>query len=71
MKQWIKRHEECIKRSVRTFLQAAVGVFVAALASGEYQLGQWKTWLVTLGSSAVAAGLSAAMNAKSDQTGGE
>lgn len=71
MKQWIKRHEKCIKRSIRTFLQAAVGVFVTALASGEYQLGQWKTWLVTLGSSAVAAGISAVMNVKSDQTGGE
>lgn len=62
MKQWVERHEECIKRSARTFLQAAVGVFTTAIASGEYQLVEWKTWGVTLGGSAIAAGIAAVMN---------
>lgn len=62
MKKWYQEHEECVKRSVRTFLQAAVGVFTTALASGEYQLTEWRTWGVTLGGSAIAAGIAAVMN---------
>ncbi len=62
MKQWIERHQECIKRSGRTFLQAAVGVFATAMTSGEYELTAWRTWLLTLAASAVAAGISAVMN---------
>lgn len=64
MKQWFEKHKECIKRSARTFMQAAVGVFLAAMASGEYNLSEWKTWLFTLGSSAVASGVAAVMNRK-------
>lgn len=64
MKQWIKKHEECIKRSARTFMQAAVGVFTAAMASGQYELSEWKTWILTLGASSVASGVAAAMNRK-------
>lgn len=62
MKQWIERHQECIKRSGRTFLQAAVGVFTTAMTSGEYDIATWRTWLLTLAASAIAAGISAAMN---------
>lgn len=62
MKTWVERHEECIKRSARTFLQAAVGVFTTTLASGEFQLVEWKTWFITLVGSAVAAGIAAVMN---------
>lgn len=64
MKQWFEKHKECIKRSARTFMQAAVGVFLAAMASGEYNLSEWKTWLFTLGSSAVSSGVAAVMNRK-------
>lgn len=62
MKQWLERNKECIKRSVRTFMQAAVGVFATAMTSGEYELVEWKTWILTLGTSTVAAGISAVMN---------
>ena len=64
MKQCFEKHKECIKRSARTFMQAAVGVFIAAMASGQYELAEWKTWLFTLGSSAVASGIAAVMNRK-------
>lgn len=67
MKQWIVRHEECIRRSAKTFLQAAVGVFTTAIASGEFLLAEWKTWVVTLGGSAVAAGIAAVMNVNKDK----
>lgn len=69
MKRWIERHKECIRRSVRTFGQAAVGFFVSAMASGEYEIIEWKTWLLTLSSSAVAAGVAAVMNLKKVKKG--
>lgn len=62
MKRWIERHEECIRRSARTFIQAAVGVFTTAMVSGGYEIAKWRTWILTLGTSAVAAGISAVMN---------
>lgn len=68
MKRWIKKNEACIRRSVRTFLQASFGVFFTGLASGEFELFEWKTWIVTLGGSAIASGIAAVMNRK--ETGG-
>lgn len=61
---WIKNHKECIYRATRTFLQTTVGVFATAIASGEYQFTEWRTWGVTLGGSAIAAGIAAVMNYK-------
>lgn len=66
MKQWIKSHEKCVKRSARTFLQAAIGVFVTAVGSGEFQIAEWKTWLITLTGSAISAGIAAVMNVNED-----
>lgn len=66
LKQWAERHEECMKRSVRTFLQAAGGVFITAIGSGEYQVTDWKTWIMTLIGSAISAGIAAVMNRKED-----
>lgn len=62
MKQWISNHEECIKRSARTFIQAAAGVFITAIGSGEFQITEWKTWIMTLLGSAISAGIAAVMN---------
>lgn len=62
MKKWVEKHKECIRRSVRTFVQAASGVFITGIASGEFDLAEWKTWIVTLGGSALAAGVAALMN---------
>lgn len=62
MKQWIEKHKECVRRSVRTFVQAAAGVFVAGLAGGEFVLTEWKTWIVTIGGPSLAAGMAAVMN---------
>ncbi len=67
MREWIKKHKECIKRTGRTFLQAAVGVFVTAIGSGEYQVAEWKTWIITLSGSAISAGIAAVMNRKADK----
>lgn len=64
MKQWIKKHEECIRRTGRTFVQAAVGTFVTAIAGGGYEIAEWRTWILTLGASAVASGIAAIMNRK-------
>lgn len=62
MKKWVEKHKECIRRSVRTFVQAASGVFITGIASGKFDLAEWKTWIVTLGGSALAAGVAALMN---------
>lgn len=64
MKKWFLRNRECVKRSVRTFGQAFIGVFFAGIASGELELLEWKTWILTLLSSSVAAGVAALMNQK-------
>lgn len=62
MKQWFEKHKECVRRSARTFVQAAVGVFVAGLTSGGFELTEWKTWIATLVGSSLAAGVAAVMN---------
>lgn len=62
MKKWITMHEGCVKKSARTFLQAAVGVFLTSVASGEFAINEWRTWIFTLCGSAVSAGVSAVMN---------
>lgn len=56
MKNWIKR-------ALRTFLQAAVGYAVVALPAINWQdTGALRGTLIGLGVSALAAGISAAMN---------
>lgn len=67
MKKWMKQHEQCIKRTGRTFLQAAIGVFVTAIGSGECQVAEWKTWIITLSGSAISAGIAAVMNRNADK----
>lgn len=59
MKEWVKR-------ALRTFIQAAVGYLVVAVPAVDFS-GDGKavkTALIGIGVSAVAAGLSAAMNIK-------
>jgi len=56
MKNWVKR-------ALRTFLQAAVGYAVVALPAINWQdTGALRGTLIGLGVSALAAGISAAMN---------
>lgn len=56
MKNWIKR-------SIRTFLQAAVGYIVVSLPTVDWKDGDiLKTTLVGIGVSAVAAGCAAVLN---------
>lgn len=56
MKNWIKR-------ALRTFVQAAVGYAVVALPAIDWQdTGALRGALIGLGVSAIAAGISAAMN---------
>ncbi len=64
MQKWFGKlkNRDWVKRSVRTFLQAFIGVFFAGIASGELELFEWKTWILTLISSSVAAGIAAIMN---------
>lgn len=62
VRNWYLKYKVCIRRSVRTFVQAAVGVFVTGITSGEFDLSEWKTWVLTLGGSALAAGVAAVMN---------
>ena len=64
MKKWFNqsKNKEWVKRSARTFLQAFIGVFFAVIASGELELFEWKTWILTLISSSIAAGVAAMMN---------
>lgn len=63
----IKRiSRECLRRAGRTFLQTACGVLtaglVAAVTDTVQQIPGWKTGLLTLLASAVAAGIAAVMN---------
>lgn len=53
--------KECIKRAVRTFIQAFAGVLVADLAAG-VDLTDWHGILQAVVIPAVAAGISAVMN---------
>lgn len=63
IKEFFNTHES-IKRATKTFIQAFCGVLITTLASGEYELTEWKTWGVTVISSAISAGFSAVMNIK-------
>lgn len=53
---------ECIRRAVRTFLQAALGYAAANLAGLCESGGVTKSALAALSAAAVAAGLAALMN---------
>lgn len=64
-KQWIQENEP-VRRAMRTFLQAAIGVFLTAMGSGEFELAEWKTWIVTLAASSISAGIAAVMNRKGE-----
>ena len=56
MKNWVKR-------AIRTFIQAAVGYAIVALPAIDWQdTGALRGTLIGLGVSAIAAGISAAMN---------
>lgn len=56
MKNWVKR-------ALRTFIQAAVGYAIVALPAIDWQdTGALRGTLIGLGVSAIAAGISAAMN---------
>ena len=50
------------KRAARTFIQAAIGFLITTLASGQYSLTEWKTWVVTVVASSISAGIAAVMN---------
>ena len=52
------------KRAVRTFVQTATGFLLTELASGRYSLTDWKTWIVAVAASSIAAGIAAVMNYK-------
>ena len=52
------------KRAARTFGQTAVGFLLTELASGRYSLTDWKTWIVAVTASSIAAGIAAIMNYK-------
>ncbi len=49
-------------RAIRTFFQAFAGVMLTQMATGDYNLQEWKTWILPLLSSAIAAGCSALLN---------
>ena len=50
------------KRAARTFVQTATGFLLTELASGRYSLTDWKTWIVAVAASSIAAGIAAVMN---------
>ena len=64
MKNWYLKYEYCTKRALRTFIQAATGFLLTELASGRYSLTDWKTWIVAVAASSIAAGIAAVMNYK-------
>lgn len=64
MKDWYSKHKNCIQRTARTFVQAATGFLLTELASGRYSLTDWKTWIVAVTASSIAAGIAAIMNYK-------
>lgn len=55
--------KEWVKRATRTFLQTAIGTFATGIAAG-FELNNWKTYVITLGASAISAGVAAVMNMK-------
>ena len=52
------------QRAARTFVQSAAGFLLTELASGRYSLTDWKTWIVAVTASSIAAGIAAIMNYK-------
>lgn len=52
------------QRAARTFVQSAAGFLLTELASGRYSLTDWKTWIVAVAASSIAAGIAAVMNYK-------
>ena len=52
------------KRAARTCGQTAVGCLLRGRASGRYSLTDWKTWIVAVAASSIAAGIAAVMNYK-------
>lgn len=68
MKQWFSCHE-CVRRALRTFLQAAVGVAVAAVINAAGVIRDINVSAVV--ALAVATGLAAVMNRGGDGSGGE
>ncbi len=68
MREWLSCHE-CLRRALRTFLQAAVGVAVAAVISAAGVVRDIDVSAVI--ALAVATGLAAVMNRGSGQTDGE
>ena len=57
-------NKEPVKRAIRTFLQAALGVLTANLIAGNFstESDALKTTLISLSTSAIAAGVAAVMN---------
>ena len=64
------KHSECRRRAFRTFLQTACGMLAAELAAAAAepaaQTARWKTGLLILFASSVAAGIAAVMNCRSE-----
>lgn len=50
------------KRMAKTFIQAFVGTLITTIATGQYNINEWKTWGLTVCSSAIACGMAAVMN---------
>lgn len=66
-------NREPVKRAIRTFVQTAAGSILANLAAGNFSTDDTaiKSTLISLGASAVAAGVAAVMNLnKEDEING-
>ena len=68
IRKWLSCHE-CVRRALRTFLQAAVGVAVAAVISAAGVVSKIDVSAVI--ALAVATGLATVMNRGSGLTGGD
>lgn len=62
--------KEWVKRAIRTFLQTAIGTFATGIAAG-FEINNWKTYVITLGASAISAGIAAVMNMKGVSENGD
>ena len=62
--------KEQVKRAVRTFLQTAIGTSATGIAAG-FEINNWKTYVITLGASAISAGVAAVMNMKGVSENGD
>lgn len=58
---YLNEHE-CLKRTIKTFVQTACGTLIVSLTSGEYNIAEWRTWITTVLVSSVSAGFAAIMN---------